>query len=330
MISHEFTNFHIHIHIKIIREFVVKKITQMKKLIIAAGTGFLGQVLINHFKNEFEEIIILTRGNSKTDDGIKYVNWNAKTFTGWEKELENAAVLINLAGKSVDCRYTKENKKEILLSRIESTKILNKAVLNCKNPSKHWLNSSTATIYRFSLDKQMDETDGEIGNDFSINVALSWEKAFFKTETPKTLKTALRTSIVLGKNGGAFIPLKTLAKIGFGGKQGKGNQFVSWIHEEDFARAIDFIIEKEMTGVINVVSPKPIRNVDFMQKLRKAVGFPFGIPVNKFLLEIGSFFIRTEAELVLKSRNVIPKRLLENGFEFKFGDIDETFRNLIP
>lgn len=305
------------------------KFIRMKKLVIAAGTGFLGQVLINHFKTKFEEIVILTRGKSQTIDGIKYVNWNAKTFSGWEKELENASVLINLAGKSVDCRYTEKNKKEILLSRIESTKVLNKATLNCKNPPKHWLNSSTSTIYRFSLDKEMDEVDGEIGNDFSINVALSWEKAFFKTETPDTLKTALRTSIVLGKDGGAFIPLKTLVKIGFGGKQGKGNQFISWIHEQDFANAVDFVIDKEMTGVINVVSPKPVRNADFMQKLRKAVGFLFGIPMNTFLLEIGSFFIRTETELVLKSRNVIPKRLLENGFQFKFGDLDKAFENLL-
>lgn len=301
----------------------------MNKLIIAAGTGFLGQVLMNHFKNKFDEIVILTRGKSKIIDGIKYVNWNAKTFSGWENELENATVLINLAGKSVDCRYTKENKKQILWSRIQSTRILNKAVLNCTSPPKHWLNSSTATIYRFSLDKQMDEVNGEIGNDFSINVALSWEKAFFKTETPNTLKTALRTSIVLGKNGGALIPLKTLAKTGFGGKQGKGNQFVSWIHEEDFANAIEFIIQKEMTGVINVVSPEPIRNADFMLKLRKAVGFPFGFPLNTFLLKTGSFIIRTQSELVLKSRNVIPKRLLENGFNFKFDNIDNAFHNLL-
>ncbi|MFB9077471.1 TIGR01777 family oxidoreductase [Flavobacterium procerum] len=301
----------------------------MTKLIIAAGTGFLGQVLVNHFKNKFDEIVILTRGKSQLIDGIKYVNWNARTFSGWEKELENASVLINLAGKSVDCRYTQKNRKEILLSRIESTKILNEAVLNCQNPPKHWLNSSTATIYRFSLDKQMDEVDGEIGNDFSINVALSWEKAFFKTETPKTLKTALRTSIVLGKNGGAFIPLKNLAKFGFGGKQGSGNQFVSWIHEEDFAHAIEFIIENKMDGKINVVAPEPVRNTLFMQKLRKTIGSPFGIPLNKTLLEIGSFFIRTETELVLKSRNVIPKRLLENGFQFKFRDIDATFKNLL-
>ncbi|WP_202703392.1 TIGR01777 family oxidoreductase [Flavobacterium sp. UGB4466] len=301
----------------------------MNKLIIAAGTGFLGQVLLHHFKDKFEEIVILTRGKSQIIDGIKYVNWNAKTFSGWENELENATVLINLAGKSVDCRYTKKNKQEILLSRIESTKILNKAVLNCKNPPKHWLNSSTSTIYRFSLDKQMDEVEGEIGNDFSINVALSWEKAFFKTETPNTLKTALRTSIVLGKNGGALLPLKTLAKIGFGGKQGKGNQWISWIHEDDFARAIEFIIKKEMTGKVNIVSPNPISNTDFMQKLRKTVGVSFGIPLPKFFLEIGSFIIRTETELVLKSRNVIPKRLLEKGFAFKFENIDPAFQNLL-
>ncbi|BFM42415.1 TIGR01777 family oxidoreductase [Flavobacterium sp. CFS9] len=301
----------------------------MSKLIIAAGTGFLGQVLIRHFKNKFEEIVILTRGKSQIIDGIKYVNWNAKTFSGWESELENTSVLINLAGKSVDCRYTSKNKKAILLSRIESTKILNKAVLNCKNPPKQWLNSSTSTIYRFSLDKPMDETEGEIGNDFSINVALSWEKAFFKTETPNTLKTALRTSIVLGKNGGALLPLKILARIGFGGKQGKGSQFISWIHKDDFASAIEFIIKKEMTGKINIVSPTPIPNTDFMQKLRKAIGVPFGIPLNKFFLEIGSFIIRTETELVLKSRNVIPKRLQENGFEFKFDTLEKALKNLI-
>ena len=301
----------------------------MNKLIIAAGTGFLGQSLINHFKNKFEEIVILTRGKSRNSDGLKYVNWDAKTFSGWETELENTTVLINLAGKSVDCRYTKENQREILLSRIESTKVLNQAVLDCKNPPKHWLNSSTSTIYRFSLDKQMDEVDGEIGNDFSMNVAQSWEKAFFKSETPKTLKTALRTSIVLGKNGGALLPIKMLAKIGFGGKQGKGNQFISWIHEIDFARAIDFIVEKEMIGVVNIVSPKPIANKNFMSVLRKVIGAPFGIPISESLLKLGAVFIRTESELVLKSRNVIPKRLQENGFQFEFDTLEKALKDLV-
>lgn len=301
----------------------------MKKLIIAAGTGFLGQVLMNHFKDSYDEIVILTRGKSESKDNIKYVNWNAKSFSGWEKELENAAVLINLAGKSVDCRYNEKNKQEIYTSRIESTKILNEAVLQCKNPPKHWLNSSTSTIYRFSLDKQMDEVTGEFGNDFSMNIAKSWEKAFFETKTPKTLKTALRTSIVLGNNGGAFIPLKTLAKLGLGGKQGNGKQFISWIHEEDFARAVTFVIENSLENEINIVSPNPIRNVDFMSKLRKAVGMPFGISQPEWLLEFGSKIINTETELVLKSRNVIPKRLQENGFTFKYDSVEKTFENLL-
>ena len=301
----------------------------MKKLIIAAGTGFLGQVLVEHFKNKFDEIVIFTRGEHKILDDIKYVNWDAKTFSGWENELENASVLINLAGKSVDCRYTDANKKEIYNSRINSTKILNEAVLNCKNPPKHWLNSSTSTIYRFSLDKQMDEVNGEIGDDFSMNIAKSWEKTFFETQTPKTLKTALRTSIVLGKNGGAFIPLKMLTKFGLGGKQGKGNQFISWIHEKDFARAIEFIAEKEMSGIVNVVSPKPISNYEFMKTLQKSIGVSFGISTSKFLLKIGSFIIRTEPELVLKSRNVIPKRLQENGFQFEYDTLEKAFKNLL-
>lgn len=300
----------------------------MKKLIIAAGTGFLGQVLATHFKDKFDEIVILTRGKSKIIDSVKYVHWDAKTLTGWEMELENASVLINLAGKSVDCRYTEANKKEIYDSRIDSTKILNEAVLNCKNPPKQWLNSSTSTIYRFSLDKQMDEINGEIGDDFSMNIAKSWEKAFFETETPKTLKTTLRTSIVLGKQGGAFVPIKTLAKFGLGGKQGKGNQFISWIHEKDFARAIEYIIKKKLTEVVNIVSPNPITNDDFMKTLRATIGIPFGLPTSKLLLKIGSFFIRTETELVLKSRNVIPKRLQENGFTFEYETLEKTFKNL--
>ena len=301
----------------------------MKKLIIAAGTGFLGNVLIQHFKNKFEEIVILTRGKSEIKNQIKYVNWNAKSFSGWEKELENTDVVINLAGKSVDCRYTEKNKTEILASRIDSTKILNQAILQCKNPPKHFINSSTATIYRHSEDKEMDEYTGEIGNDFSMNVAKTWEKTFYEVETQKTLKTAIRTSIVLGKNGGAFIPLKRLTQLGLGGKNGNGSQFVSWIHEKDFARAVEFIIEKELSGCINVVSPLPVRNEEFMKKLQKEIGIPFGLLISKSMLEIGARIIKTETELVLKSRNVIPKRLTENGFEFQFGDIDKTFKNLL-
>lgn len=298
------------------------------KLVIAAGTGFLGQVLVDHFRNQFTEIIVLTRGDFRLDGNIRYVHWDAKAMTGWENELENADVLINLAGKSVDCRYTEANKKAIIASRVDSTKILTMAVLCCQNPPKHWLNSSTATIYKHSLIVENDEATGEIGDDFSMNVAKAWEKAFFGTETPKTLKTALRTSIVLGRKGGAFVPLRNLVKFGFGGKQGNGRQFVSWIHEKDFARAVAFIIEKQITGVVNIAAPKPIRNTDFMKTLRKALRAPGGIAIGKKLLEFGAKLIGTETELVLKSRNVIPKRLLENGFTYEFGTLEKTFENL--
>ncbi|OYU79528.1 MAG: TIGR01777 family protein [Flavobacterium sp. BFFFF1] len=300
----------------------------MAKLIIAAGTGFLGKVLIDHFSKTFDEIVILTRGETKSGGNVQFITWDAKTLSGWEKALENADVLINLAGKSVDCRYTESNKREILASRIDSTQILNEAVLQCVNPPKHWLNSSTSTIYRHSEDKQMTEAGGEIGDDFSMNVAKAWEKAFFETETPLTLKTALRTSIVLGKEGGAFVPLKKLARLGFGGKQGSGDQFISWIHETDFARAIGFTIAHEITGVVNIVSPQPIRNKHFMEALRKSLGVKAGIPIGKQLLEFGAKIIGTETELVLKSRNVIPERLLQHGFHFEFGNIAKALENL--
>jgi len=300
----------------------------MKKLIIAAGTGFLGNMLIDHFKNSCEEIVILTRGQSRIDGQIRYVNWDARKMTGWEIELENADVLINLAGKSVDCRYTENNKKEILASRIDGTSVLNLAVRTCANPPKHWLNSSTATIYRHSLDKRMDEVQGEIGDDFSMGIAKAWEAEFFSVETPKTLKTALRTSIVLGKKGGAFLPLKNLTRLGFGGRQGSGRQFVSWIHEKDFARAVAFCIEKQLTGCVNVVSPEPVRNALFMRTLRKVLNVAGGIPITTKLLEFGAKIIGTETELVLKSRNVIPKRLSDNGFRFVFGTLEKALYNL--
>lgn len=298
------------------------------KLVIAAGTGFLGQVLVHHFKNLFSEIVVLTRGDYKTDGHIRYVHWNAQTMTGWEHELEHAEVLINLAGKSVDCRYTEANKKEILRSRTDSTAVLNMAVLCCQHPPKHWLNSSTATIYKSAFLVANDELTGEIGDDFSMDVAKAWEKEFFGTTTPKTRKTALRTAIVLGKKGGAFLPLKNLVTFGLGGKQGTGRQFVSWIHEQDFAGAVEFIIREQMAGVVNVVAPKPMRNTDFMKALRRAMHLPAGIPIGKKLLEFGAKIIGTETELVLKSRNVVPKRLMEKGFTYQFGTPEKAFENL--
>jgi uncharacterized protein (TIGR01777 family) len=300
----------------------------MKKLIIAAGTGFLGNVLINHFKNKVQEIVVLTRGRTAIKGSVRYINWDAKTMTGWEKELEDADVLINLAGKSVDCRYTETNKNEIMASRVDSTAILGKAIQQCSRPPAHWLNSSTATIYRHSEDRQMSEATGEIGHDFSMKVAKMWERVFFEATTPYTIKTALRTSIVLGKKGGAFVPLKRLAQTGFGGRQGSGNQFVSWIHEKDFARAVAFIINAGLESAVNVVSPEPIHNAQFMATLRRYTKAPFGIPLPEALLKIGATIIGTETELILKSRNVIPQRLIDAGFTFEYGELPTAARDL--
>ncbi|WP_103071032.1 TIGR01777 family oxidoreductase [Aquimarina sediminis] len=301
----------------------------MKKIVIAAGTGFLGKILINHFAPKANTIIVLTRGENRTENNIQFVHWDAKTLGNWTKELNGADALINMAGKSVDCRYTKKNKKLILDSRIQSTAILGKAIKICQNPPKIWINSSTATIYRHSLHKKMDEQEGEIGSGFSVNVATSWENTFFSQQTPATRKIALRTSIVLGQKGGAFPPILNLVKIGFGGKQGNGNQKISWIHEIDFARSIEFIMHTpHIKGVINIVSPQPTTNSIFMKTLREIIKPSIGIPLSKPILKLGARIIKTETELILKSRNVIPGKLDHNGFKFSFPNLEKALQNL--
>lgn len=301
----------------------------MSKLIIAGGTGFLGAVITSYFKDAYDEIVLLSRKQKKAQPHYRTVIWDAKTIGSWASELEGASVLINMTGRSVDCRYNQKNKDLILNSRVDSTKALGEAIALCKNPPKVWLNSSTATIYRHSLDQEMDEESGEIGEGFSVSVAKAWEKAFFKAETSGTRKIALRTAIVLGKNGGALRPMIKITKLGLGGKQGSGNQKFSWIHEADFVRIIDFCIKnRTLKGPINVVSPHPSDNKTVMRLLRKTLSVPFGFPSNKALLEIGAFVINTETELLLKSRNVIPKRLLDHGYTFLYQDLEIALKEL--
>ena len=302
----------------------------MKKMIIAGGTGFLGNACVEYFKSKYDSIIVLTRHMRTSKENITYIPWDAKTLGSWQKYLNDCDVLINMTGRSVDCRYTDRNKKIIMNSRIDATKILGVAISLCKNPPKIWFNSSTATIYRHSLEKQMSEDNGDIGTGFSVGVAKAWEEAFFSQKTPHTRKIALRTSIVLGKNGGALTPLKNLAKIGFGGKQGTGNQKFSWIHVDDFTRSIDFIIQnKHLDGYINIVSPEPTTNNNLMKSVRKVVGISFGIPLSNFILKIGAAIIQTETELILKSRNVIAKKLLDAGFTFKYPFLEKALAESI-
>lgn len=299
------------------------------KIIIAGGNGFLGKVLCQHFA-ETNDVIILSRGTSGLRNGVRYENWDAKSIGPWTKVLENADVLINLVGRSVDCRYTEKNKKEILDSRIDSTTVLGEAINTCQNPPKLWMNSASATIYRHSLDKEMGEDSFEFGEGFSVGICTAWENSFFKFKFEDTRQVALRITIVLGKTGGAVKPLLTLAKLFMGGKQAGGEQFFSWVHEEDFAGMVEFIINhEELSGPINMAAIKPSRNKDVMKAIRKAVHRPFGLPMPKWMLEIGARIIRTETELITKSRNVIPKKLTDAGFRHKYGDLESALKQIV-
>lgn len=296
------------------------------KIIIAAGTGFLGKNLEKYFVEKGNEVYILTRNPKRKNE----IHWDAKTVGEWKNWVENSDVLINLTGKSVDCRYTEKNKKEILASRINSTKVLQEAIDLCFNKPKVWLNSSSATIYTHSETHINTEDNGIIGDDFSMNICKSWEKEFFKSKTENVRKVALRTSIVLGNNGGAFQKLKMITKLGLGGKQGRGNQNVSWIHIDDFCKAIQHIIDNEnMSGIINVTAPNPLSNEEFMKKLRKEMKIPFGLNAPVWQLEIASIFMGTETELLLKSRNVYPQKLIKSGFEFTYSNIESAFNDLV-
>lgn len=296
------------------------------KIIIAAGTGFLGKNLETYFTGKGHQVYVLTQNPKRRNE----FHWDARTLGEWKNLLDNADVLINLAGKSVDCRYTQKNKKEIYESRISSTKVLQQAVDECRSKPKVWLNASSATIYIHSETHLNTEENGIIGDDFSMNICKSWEQEFFKTTTEKVRKVVLRTSIVLGNNGGAFPKLKILTKSGLGGKQGRGNQNVSWIHIGDFCKAVEHIIDNEnMSGPVNVTAPAPVSNEKLMTALRRKMKIPFGFDAPVWQLEIASVLFRTETELLLKSRNVYPGKLVKSGFVFAYPKLETALDDLI-
>jgi uncharacterized protein len=294
---------------------------QEKKVVIAGGTGFIGQYLQDKFKALGYEVYIISRSKGS-------IPWHDKAAI--LNAVDNASMLINLAGKSVNCRYNEKNKQEILNSRTETTTALGNIILECKNPPPLWINSSTATIYRYAEDRPMTESTGEIGKGFSVEVAKAWEKAFFSFQLPNTRQAALRITIVLGKDGGVIKPMLNLVKFGLGGKQGNGRQMFSWIHIEDLWNIILFIQDhKELSGGINCGSPCPIDNKTLMQTFRRVVGVKIGLPSPEWLLKIGALIIRTETELLLKSRWVLPERLTNAGYVFKYPTIDKALTNII-
>lgn len=296
-------------------------------IVIAGGTGFLGQELSKWFRRKGHTIHILTRNPKYRDDHY----WDARSIGPWQQLLEGCDVLINMTGKSVDCRYTEANKKAILQSRIDSTAVLQQAVDQCSHPPKLWLNASSATIYIHAETQQMTEASGITGDDFSMNICKQWEAAFFNKVSPQTRKVALRTSIVLGNEGGAFPKFKQITRLGLGGEQGRGTQMMSWIHIDDFCAAIAFIIAQEqISGPVNITAPVPLSNQQFMQQLRNRCHIPFGLPAPVSILEIAAVLLGTETELMLKSRNVVPMHLLQEGFTFQYPVIDQALEQLIP
>ncbi len=299
----------------------LNKTKMEKKIVIAGGTGFIGKYLAEKFKTLGYQVIIISRNRA-------HIQWDDKDRI--ESALNCAEMLINLAGKSVNCRYNQKNKDEILSSRIITTKILGDAILNCENPPALWINSSTATIYRHAMDEPMTEKEGEIGTGFSVDVATNWEKAFFDFQLPKTRQIALRMAIILGKGGGVMKPFVNLVRFGLGGKQGSGKQMFSWLHVEDLFNIILFLQqEKELSGVFNCSAPNPVDNATLMKSLRKIMKVSIGLPSPEWMLKMGAVLIGTETELILKSRWVLPDKLENAGYQFKFPTINEALEDIL-
>ena len=299
----------------------------MKKIILAGGSGFIGQLLANHFTDKGDEVVVLTRNPKIGKQPGKQIYWDGETVGEWVNQINNSDVLINLAGKSVNCRYTSKNRKEIFDSRLQTTKVLGQALKLVDSPPCVWINAASATIYRHAEDRPQDEFTGELGTGFSVDVCQQWEKTFFEQDIPGIRKVGLRMAIVLGKSGGVMPYFLNLATFGLGGKQGNGNQYFSWIQEDDLIGIIKFIMmHPDLEGIFNASSPQPLKNTAFMKALRNSLHIPFGLNTPKWLLKIGSFLLSTETELILKSRWVIPSRLQKAGYLFKHPTIETAIK----
>ena len=308
------------------------------KVIIPGGSGQVGTLLARHFTARGDDVVVLSRRASPA--AWRVVPWDGRTQGGWAAELDGADVIINMAGRSVDCRYNARNRREIIESRVDSVRAVGEAIAGAARPPHTWLQASTATIYAHTFDKGNDEATGVIGGNepgapdtwrFSIDVARRWEAALDEAPTPSTRKVALRSAMTMSPDkGGIFDVLLTLVKRGLGGSAAGGRQYVSWIHHVDFTRAIDWLIDHgDIDGAVNLAAPNPLPYRDFMRALRDAAGVRLALPATKWMLEIGAIAMRTETELVLKSRRVVPGRLLERGFAFDFPAWPEAAQDLV-
>jgi uncharacterized protein (TIGR01777 family) len=297
------------------------------RIVIPGGSGQVGTVLARAFHGDGHDVVVLSRHRAVRP--WRVTAWDGETLGEWQREIEGAEVVINLAGRSVNCRYTEANRQAILESRILSTSVVGEAIAGARRPPRVWLQASTATIYAHRYDRANDEHSGILGGGeravpsswrFSIEVARAWERAFDAAVTRRTRKVALRSAMILSPDaGGVFDTLVGLVRRGLGGSAGDGRQYMSWIHDQDFVAAVRWLIDRDdVDGIVNVASPNPLPNAEFMRLLRDAWGAPFGLRTQEWMLEIGAIFMRTETELILKSRRVVPARLLEHGFTFAF------------
>ncbi len=307
------------------------------KIVIPGGSGQVGTMLARDFHRDGHDVVVLSRrGQSRP---WRAAQWDGQNLDRWQNEIDGADVVINLAGRSVNCRYNATHRSEMLQSRVVSTRAIGQAIAAARRPPRVWLQASTATIYAHRYDAANDERSGILGGEepgapdtwrFSIDVARAWERTFDEAITPRTRKVTLRSAMTMSPDrGGVFATLVTLVRLGLGGRAGDGRQFVSWIHEHDFVAAVRRLIaHDEMEGIVNVASPNPLPNAVFMRVLRHACGVPFGLPASKWMLEIGALVLRTETELILKSRRVVPARLLDAGFAFRFPEWPDAARDL--
>jgi uncharacterized protein (TIGR01777 family) len=317
------------------------------RIVIAGGTGQIGTILARHYHARGDDVTVLSRRPAAAPWTLSTWDPSARGPWTWTKDgpgpwmwaIDGADIVINLAGRSVNCRYNDWNRREIMQSRLESTRILGEAISHAKSPPRLWLQASTATIYSHRFDAPNDDITGHLGGDepgvpdtwrFSIDVAKSWEAELDKADTPRTRKVAMRSAMVMSPDrGGIFEVLVGLVRKGLGGSAGNGKQFVSWIHDQDFIRAVDWLIEHDLSGPVNIASPNPLPYSDFMRTLRRALLVPIGLPATRWMLELGAILMKTETELVLKSRRVVPRRLLDSGFTFNFPDWPAAAADLV-
>lgn len=306
------------------------------KIVIPGGTGQVGSLIARAYAAKGHEVVVISRGGSSP---ARVVAWDGRTVGPWAAELDGADVVVNLAGRSVNCRYTRENMDAMMSSRVDSTRAVGLAIAQAKRPPPVWLQMSTATIYAHRFDAANDEATGVIGGAepdapaywaFSVEIAKAWESELEQAKTPATRKVALRTAMVMSPDeGGIFDVLLGLTRRWLGGSVAGGRQFVSWIHERDFLRAIDFLVARgDVSGAVNLASPGPLPQAELMKALREASGTRVGLPAMAWMAEIGAFFLRTDTELLLKSRRVVPGRLLDLGFSFDFADWPSAARDL--